>query len=124
MSQIGIVGLKLDLKIKQGSSVAIPFKMNDATGAARDLTSYIVRSQIRKNKDAPLTQAFTATITNYLGGKFVLSLTPAQTSAIPCGETVASASSKYVWDLEMESPTGFVTPLAYGAVVVFPEVTR
>jgi hypothetical protein len=125
MTTIGTIGRKLDLLIKQGSSFAFPFSVTGSDGLPLALNGYVIRSQIRPFRLSPtLTVSFTVNITDFGNGAFLLSLTPAQTAAIPAGETVTAPQSKYVWDLEMESPAGYVTPLAWGSVVVFPEVTR
>lgn len=122
----GSFGTRLDLLIKQGATFALPFQAVDAEGLPINLTGYVVRSQIRKTVKATAVTATFAPVINAdpTTGLFSLRLTDAETSAITAGLTSATAESQYVWDLEIQAPDGFVTALAYGNVLVYPEVTR
>lgn len=124
MPVISNVPATLDLEIYQGTSVSIPFQARDASGPI-NLTGYLIRAQIRKTRlSEEVVQTFSTTITNVAQGLFSIFLNAAQTAAITCGEKPTSSLSRYVWDLEMESPEGFVTQLRQGAVSVVAQVTR
>jgi uncharacterized NAD-dependent epimerase/dehydratase family protein len=127
MPVIGTAGKKVDLLIKQGSDFVATFQVNlTGTDTPTDLTGHTVRSQIRKAiKDAVYTVAFQTFIApDPTTGRFTLRLTSAVTSAIPAGVTRQSRESQYVWDAELVSPSGVVTPLTWGAATIHPEVTR
>ena len=126
MASFGTAGKKQDLLIKQGCSYSIPFRYTDELGAPKDLTGCTVRSQIRKTIKSPtITETFAPLISpDPSTGLFTLSLTALQTSAIPAGDGPDAAESKYVYDVELVSAGGVVTPLAYGVVRIHPEVTR
>jgi hypothetical protein len=93
---------------------------------AMDLTGYTGAGQVRKKHSstaaaATLTVAFDPIRVN---GALTLSMSDTITAAIPAGETVDSAASQYVWDLELTSSTGTKTRALEGNVSVSPEATK
>lgn len=127
MTAIGTAGKKVELLIKQGSDFLAPFQAVDAsTGLPRDITGATVRAQIRKTVlSADITAAFTCLLdTDPTTGKFTIGLSALTTAAITAGETPWAKESLYVWDAVLVSQNGFVSPLAWGAVRIHPDVTR
>jgi hypothetical protein len=123
---IGSFGERLDIKVKQGSTLG-PFNVTwtnpDTTAVV--LTGGTVRGQIRRTGLATTDEVeLTCTITNAAAGQFSFGLDFATTEAFLSGETVADDDSLYVYDLEFEDTLTRVTPLLHGVVRVFREVTR
>jgi hypothetical protein len=119
MSIIGTHGQRLDLRIKQGATFRAQFTVQQSDGSAANLSGAHVRAQIRASIDAPTPVAsFTANINP--PNVIVLSLTEAETSAIP----VTGAQQTYVWDMEIVWPDGTVDSPLFGDVIIRAEVTR
>jgi len=111
----------LNINIYQGDDYELTFRMKDGdTNTYVNLTGMTGRAQIRASKDATaVLSTFTVAILDQTvapGGVYI-TLTPAQTAAIPL--------SGGVWDVELRNTgaTWVRTPLA-GAVSVVAEVTR
>lgn len=86
-----------------------------------NVTNYTAELQIRSLPSDPLavltlTSASGAITVTPLDGEFAVHATANQTRAIDEGT--------YYYDIEITSPTGVVTRLAQGQVIVTPEVTR
>jgi hypothetical protein len=119
MAVIGTHGQQLDLRIKQGATFIVQFEVQQSDGSAADLTGATVRAQIRSSPDAAtIAAAFTVTIT--LPNTVELSLTDAQTSAIP----VSGVQQNYAWDMEIVWADGTVDSPLFGTAIVRAEVTR
>ena len=124
MSQVGNIGQRLDLLIKQGADFGKTVLMTDANGVAYPLTGITMAGQIRQ-KALDTTKIADFTLVVDPTGSFTFSLTAAQTALIVCGESMSDAASQYVYDIQMTTTaTGKVRALLYGAVKVFREVTR
>jgi hypothetical protein len=91
-----------------------------------DVTGKVFRAQMRKKgRDATITATLDVTVINATAGRVDYGLTAAATALLECGERIEDRASQYVWDLEMEDPvSGVITPLLYGDISVFREVTR
>lgn len=124
--QIGVLGERLDLSIRQGATFG-PFlaQMFDPDGTTPiNLTGCTITAQIRKRAaDRKIAATLAVPITDAVNGRYEFVLTAEQTAAIPAGESPASPASRYVWDMELHH-TGGVLPLYYGDVIVLREVTR
>jgi len=119
---------KWALTIEQGATFQLGRQLSTGGtvadgGTAINLTDYVVRMHIRKrlaNPDPPLLDLSTVTghivITNALEGRIEIT--------IPADETEVLDWVSGVYDLEIESTTGFVRRLLYGGVKVTKEVTR
>lgn len=107
-----------DLVIEQGATFSLTITLKKPNKLPFDLTGYTGRSQIRKNYAATdVIASFSVAVPSpQKDGKVVMSLTDEQTAAL--------AIISGVYDLELESPTGEVTRVLQGKVVVSPEVTR
>jgi hypothetical protein len=88
-----------------------------------DLTGYTARASIRPTADSTTELVdFTCSINS---NKITISLTDAQTSALPTPEKqYYNKLMKYTWDLEIIDSSLKVSRLLNGLVTVSPEVTR
>lgn len=119
---------KWALTIEQGATFQLALQLSTGGtvadgGTPINLTGYVVRMHVRKrlaNPDPPLLDLSTVsghiTITDALLGKIEI--------VIPADETEVLDWISGVYDLEIESGTGFVRRLLYGNVKVSKEVTR
>lgn len=123
---LGSIGTQLNLLIKQGSTLG-PFEVTltnpDTTPIV--LSGCQIRGQIRKKALDPVVVAALTVTSAYDGtGTFAFGMPAAETTALPAGELLTDPISHAVWDMELQDSTGRITPLYYGAVTVFREVTR
>lgn len=116
---------QLDLEINQGATYTLDVPgIKTAAGADVNITGYAVRGQIRRRvTDSVVLVPFTCTIVTPAVGAFQISLTAAQTAALP------SSGSKdqplaCAYDVEIESPSGVVSRVLEGTAFISPEVTR
>lgn len=126
MATIGSIGKQQDLLIRQGATFGpVEVFLANPDGSAVDMTGSTIRAQMRRKAlDDTVAAEFEATIVNSETVSFVYGMSAANTASIPAGESRGDRKSQYVWDLEWEDALGRVTPLFYGAVTVFREVTR
>jgi len=126
---IGTKGAQLDLLIRQGATfgeITMTVK-NSLTQQPVNLSGYTVRGQIRKTAASTLQEGAAASfaIIDATNGVLSFWFTATATAALQADATSEDApASQYVWDMEMESATGYVQPLLYGNVKVFREVTK
>lgn len=127
VSTIGSIGQELNLLIRQGGTFGpCEVTLTNPDGSAVDLTGSTLRAQLRQkalDSGTPVA-TFTITVTDATGGVFTFGLSDEITAGIACGETRDRPESRYQWDLELEDLQGRVTPLLYGMVTVWREVTR
>lgn len=128
MPVIGTKGQELDLLLRQGASFGpVACRLTNPGGSAMNLTGATIRAQIRKTASDALSTGAAAvcTITNAINGEFTYEFTVAATTALIADSISEEApASIYTWDMEIEDSTGRVTPLVYGKVNVFREVTK
>ena len=105
-----------NLYIDQGSTFTSTVTVEDANDNLVNITDYTARGQIRKSYTASTATNFTTLITDAANGKFTISLTRTQTGALKAG--------RYVYDVEVISPSGVVTRVVEGQVTVNPRVTQ
>lgn len=110
---------RYDITIEQGATWSRTVRYETDAGAAIDLTGYTARMQVRTDYAATSTLA---SITSASGisitaatGTLTLTLTAAQTEAMPAG--------RHVYDLELVTGATVVR-LLEGRATVTPEVTR
>jgi hypothetical protein len=113
---------KLDLKLYQGATFNYELTWT-AAGSAVDLTSYDARMQVRDSYGAP-TVVFNLTAGSGIAlggtaGTIALEIDAADTTGLGYNSV-----QSFVYDLELESSSGFVTRLVEGGFTIFPEVTR
>lgn len=126
---IGTKGAQLDLLIRQGATFG-PIRTtirNSLTNLPVNLTGHTVRGQIRKTAASTLQDGASAEFRIEDAERGIVSFwfNAEATRALQADSISEDApASQYVWDMEMESPSGFVQPLMYGNVKVFREVTK
>lgn len=105
------------LKIDQGATLYKKITWKNPDSSAINTVDFSAKMQIRTKIGGTLMQSLstvTGEITISDDGIIELKLTPIQTSNITCSG---------VYDLEVISPTGTVTRLLQGSVILSPAVT-
>jgi hypothetical protein len=105
-----------ELLIEQGASFSTTVNVEDTAGAAINLTSYTAASQMRKSYYSSTYSVISSVITGNANGEITLTMTSANTSNLIPGRSI--------FDLIITSPTGIVTRVVEGVIVVTPGVTR
>jgi hypothetical protein len=114
--------------IEQGATFSKVVTWKDSSGAGINLTGYSITGKIkRKTSDQTALATFTAALANQTTnpGQFTLSLTAAQTEALPTvtGPTAQKALLECVYDIEATTGTT-VYRLLEGIVSISPEATK
>ena len=105
-----------NVNIYQGDDYTAEVTVLNADGTVADLTGYSVQSEIRPNyADAsePPLAAFQCAIN---ANVITLLLTHDQTKLL--------VNQVYVWDIQLIDPTGWITTILAGKVIVTLEVTK
>lgn len=109
------------IKIEQGATFRLSLIWEDASNTPVNLTGWTARMQVRRNykADVPLLTFTTENGAIALGGS-------AGTIEVTGLATLTDdvPAKLCVYDLELQSPTGFVKRLLEGTALVTPEVTR
>lgn len=105
-----------NLYIDQGSNFTSTVTVEDSNDNLVNITNYTTRGQVRKSYSASTATNFTTTITDATNGEFTIALSRTQTGALKAG--------RYVYDVEVISPTGVVTRVVEGQVTVTARVTQ
>jgi hypothetical protein len=126
MPQIGTKGGNLDLLIRQGATLMASVVATNPDGSPIDLTGATITAQIRKLPSSVTAEcSATIVLTNPTAGTFTFEFVAADTADLTASDTSeTSEASTYVWDLEVLDAAGKVTPLLYGNVYVWREVTK
>lgn len=107
----------VELQIEAGSTFTTQVDVNDAFGVPKNLTGFVVTSQMRKSYYSTSAISFIVNIADPLNGLIELKLEANTTSTLKAG--------RYVYDVEMrETSTGEVTRIFEGIITVLPNVTR
>lgn len=104
------------LFIDAGSNYVNIISAVDTINQPLILTGYTVKSQIRKSPTSTTFYNFTATIYNDTLGQIKLELTAVQTAAI--------ASGRWLYDVEITSPSSIKTRVIEGIVTITPQITQ
>ena len=127
MAQIGSIGERLDIILRQGSTLG-PFivTLKDKLGNPIDLTGATIQGHVRKNALDVGTPVATFEITyiDRVLGKFSFGISRSVTVTIPAGEYQKDPESQYVHDIELIDSLDRCIPLYYGKFENFREVTR
>lgn len=127
MPKIGSIGERLDIVLRQGSTLG-PFivTLTNPNGTPVDLTGATIEGQVRKNATDAGTPVATFDIVyiNRLAGQFSFGMSKATTVSIPAGEYQQDEASQYKWDMELTDSLTRCIPLYYGNFENFREVTR
>lgn len=110
-----------NITIEQGATFQLNLLWKDSLNAPINLTGYTARMQVRrKHSDAAILLDFTtvngAITLGGAAGTIVVTGLATLTDDVP--------AKVCVYDLELVSPSGFVTRLIEGSATVTPEVTR
>jgi hypothetical protein len=105
-----------NLFVDAGSSYSNIITVASSTGAPLNLAGYTVKSQLRKSYQSSVAYNFNASVLNAQAGQVRLELTPTQSEAIPPG--------RYLYDVEITSPTSSRTRVVEGVVTVTPQITQ
>ena len=105
-----------NLFVDAGASYSNIISVAATNGQPLNLTGYTVASQMRKSYQSSQAFNFTASIYDAATGKVRLQLTPDQSRAIPAG--------RWLYDVEITSPSGTVTRVVEGIVTVNSEITQ
>jgi hypothetical protein len=105
-----------NLFVDAGSNYSNIITVTATNGLFLDLTNYTVKSQLRKSYTSTIAYNFTTSIQSATEGKVRLQLTAAQSEAIPPG--------RWLYDVEITSPSGTKTRVIEGIVTVTPQITQ
>lgn len=86
------------------------------SGAPLNLTGYTVKSQMRKSYGSNTAYDFTSEVYDAVTGRIRIKLTADQSEAIPAG--------RYLYDVEITSPSGGKKRVVEGIVTVTPQITQ
>jgi hypothetical protein len=106
----------VEIQIEAGATFSTEVTVNDANGFPKDLSDYIVRSQLRKSYYSTTAINFEIDVTDPVNGIIEMSISAANTSNIRAG--------RYVYDVEIEDSENVVTRIFEGIATVLPNVTR
>jgi hypothetical protein len=126
MAQLGDIGERVDLLIRQGCTFGPhEVRLTNPDDTPVNLTGATVRGTIRKDYESPnISASLVVEWVDQAEGVFKFSLADTVTAELAAGKTVQLPHSLYVWDFEIEYLDGAIRPLFWGEVRVHPEVTR
>lgn len=105
-----------NLYIDQGTDFGAIVTLKNQDGTNINLTGYTVASQFRKSYQSSSYTAFTVTLFDAANGKIRMALPAASSSALTPG--------RYLYDVEITSPSNERRRALEGIVVLTPEITR
>ena len=105
-----------NLFVDAGADYSNIITVSATTGQALNLTGYTVASQMRKSYTSSTSYNFNSSIYDAVNGKVRLQLTGTQSSSIPAG--------RWLYDVEITSPSGSKTRVVEGIVTVTPQITQ
>jgi len=105
-----------NLFVDAGANYSNIITVAASNGQALDLTGYTVASQMRKSYQSSTAYNFSASVYQAATGKVRLQLTDTQSAAIPAG--------RWLYDVEITSPSGTKTRVVEGIVTVSPQITQ
>lgn len=105
-----------NLFVDAGANYSNIITVAASNGQPLDLTGYTVASQMRKSYQSSTAYNFTASVYNAATGKVRLQLSDTQSAAIPAG--------RWLYDVEITSPSGTKTRVVEGIVTVTPQITQ
>lgn len=105
-----------NLFVDAGANYSNIITVAATNGQALNLTGYSVASQMRKSYQSSTAYNFTASVYDAATGKVRLQLTSDQSGAIPAG--------RWLYDVEITSPSGTKTRVVEGIVTVNPQITQ
>jgi hypothetical protein len=112
---------KHKFEIEQGATFNPILTWKDENDTVINLTDFTARMQIRQSVNS---STVLEELTTENGGITLGGVLGTITLLISASDTAAYTWKTGVYDLELISPTGIVTRLLQGTVIVSPEVTR
>jgi hypothetical protein len=115
-----------NLYIERGATLTRNCIYQDGTGTPINLSGMSLLAQVRANySEQSVIATITTTITNAASGQFTLSMTSAETEALPVNMAVDFENQKtyYTWDLLLDTGTTR-RRLMQGNVTISPDVSR
>jgi hypothetical protein len=109
------MGSKVNLVVDQGSTFSTTINLTDDFGNLVDLTGYSGAGQIRKH----YTSSNAVNIGVTLGGS-----NGTVTLALSANASANIVAGRYVYDVEITSPSGDVSRIFEGIITLTPQVTR
>jgi hypothetical protein len=109
------------LFIYQGATFGVRVNFADSLGVALSLAGSTFAAQLRKTKSGEVVKTFATSVS---GSSLTLSMSSADTAAIPGGKDKFDPEAAYVFDVDWIQPGGDrKTPIS-GKAFVVAEVTR
>lgn len=105
-----------NLYVDQGAFYRTYVTVANTDGTPLDLTGFTAASQMRKSYQSSTAYNFTTSISNPIQGRVRIELSSEQSRVIPSG--------KYLYDVEVTSPSGEKTRVVEGIVLINPEITK
>lgn len=105
-----------NLYIDQGSDFSAIVTLKNQDGSVINLTGYALAAQFRKSYQSSSATNFIVSAYDATAGKIRLQLSASSSSAVAAG--------RYLYDVEITSPTGERKRALEGIVVITPEITR
>lgn len=105
-----------NLFVDAGANYSNIITVAATNGQPLNLTGYTVASQMRKSYQSSTAYNFTASVYDAATGKVRLQLTSDQSGAIPGG--------RWLYDVEITSPSGTKTRVVEGIVTINPQITQ
>lgn len=105
-----------NLYVDAGATYSNIVTVTASNGQPLNLTGYTVASQMRKSYQSSTAYVFTASVYDANNGKIRLQLTDVQSAAIPAG--------RWLYDVEITSPSGTKTRVVEGIITVNPQITQ
>ena len=127
VNAIGNVGARVDLALRQGADFATTLTFTNSDGSTVDLTGCELAAQLRRSprSPAPADAVFTVAINApATAGIATMSLPAAASAPLVCGNEPSDPASRYFWDLQLTDAGGLISAPLFGAVTVYPEITR
>ena len=110
------MAIKANLVIDQGTDFSAAINIEDDDGNVFSLSGYEAAAQMRKNYASSSATSFDVEIDTQVEGQINLSMNNSVTSLLEPG--------RYLYDVEIDSPSGVITRVVEGIVTVTPGMTR
>ena len=99
----------VNIVIAQGATFSEIFTSTETDGSASNLTGYSGQSKIKKYPASPTSESFSVSITASTGEVSI---------AMTAGKTVRLSPGRYYYDVYLTSPSGSISRMVEGQVMV------
>lgn len=119
MKRIGSIGVKQDIIIKQGADFGkYALTIKDANKIPMNITGFTFKGVIKQNAMTPkVIIEFTFDPVDLANGKINMWIPNTETAKLKGN---IDLRPEYIYDVSMEDLSGFIEPLLYGSVAVYP----